>query len=76
MGTSRDAEMGENLIHTPEKHSSGAKARVHFAALTARLKSCPVTLPSFSSAAEALTHFSGRQPALFRPAGCVKGGCL
>jgi hypothetical protein len=24
-----------------EKHPAGAKARVHFAALTARLKSCP-----------------------------------
>jgi hypothetical protein len=28
-----------------EKHPSGAKAHVDFAAFTARLKSCPVTKP-------------------------------
>jgi hypothetical protein len=32
-----------------EKLPSGAKARVNFIALTARLKSCPVTKPAFSA---------------------------
>jgi Cu+-exporting ATPase len=42
----------ENLIlgKMREKHTSGAKARVDFALLTARLKSCPDTNWSFSAA--------------------------
>ncbi len=37
------AEKGLGLVRTPEKHPSGPKGQVDFAALTARLKSCPDT---------------------------------
>jgi probable rRNA maturation factor len=43
----------QRAIKSPEKHPSGAKARDDSAALTARLKSCPVTKPVFSAACKA-----------------------
>jgi hypothetical protein len=52
------AEKGLNFVRTPEKHSSGPKGPVAFAALTARLKSCPDTKHRFSAACEALTYQS------------------
>jgi hypothetical protein len=36
------------LMAYSEKHPSGAKAHIDFAAFTARLKSCPVTKPLYT----------------------------
>jgi hypothetical protein len=49
------AEKGLDLIRTPEKHPSGPKSPVVFAALTAQLKSCPFKTASFSAACLART---------------------
>jgi GTP-binding protein Era len=46
-----------------EEHTSGAKAPGDFAALAARLKSCPDTKLGFSAAGKALTYHSGSQAA-------------
>jgi hypothetical protein len=48
IGTTKEAaEKGRMKGENPEKHPSGAKALVDFAALTARLKPCPFkTLPA------------------------------
>jgi hypothetical protein len=43
------AEGGQSSSEAPEEHTAGAKAPTHFFALTARLKSCPVTKLSFSA---------------------------
>ena len=43
------AEKGLDLIRTPEKHPPGAKARIDFRRLTARLKSCPDTKQLFET---------------------------
>ena len=43
------AEKGLNFVRTPEIHPAGAKARVDFAALTSRLKSCPDTKRPFGT---------------------------
>jgi hypothetical protein len=40
------AEKGIHSVQTQEKRAAGAKAHVDFGALSARLKSCPVTKPS------------------------------
>jgi tRNA modification GTPase len=53
----QSAENGETAREIPEEHPSGAKAHVDFAALTARLKSCPDAFggsdKSFSAACKA-----------------------
>jgi segregation and condensation protein A len=48
-GAKQAAEKGLDLIRTPEKHPSGPKGPVDFAALTARLKSCPDTKRLFET---------------------------
>jgi predicted amidohydrolase len=60
------AGKGLDLIRTPEKHPSGPKGRIDFAALTARLKSCPDTKRlfkthsmSFSAACKGPVDFCG-----------------
>ncbi len=53
------AEKGLNLTELSEKRTSGAKARVDFAELTARLKSCPDTKLSFSAADKAHVELAG-----------------
>jgi hypothetical protein len=40
-----DGAPGFDLEAKFERHTSGAKAHIHFAALAARLKSCPDTKP-------------------------------
>jgi hypothetical protein len=64
-GAKQAAEKGLDLIRTPEKHPSGPKGPADFAALTARLKSCPDTKrlfethsTSFFAACKALTYQS------------------
>jgi hypothetical protein len=51
-----------------EKHPSGAKAHAHFAALTARLKSCPDAYgssdKSFSAACKARVDSIGFMPGI------------
>ena len=44
------AEKGEILCPAGKERTAGAKAQIHFAAFTARLKSCPVTKRSISAA--------------------------
>jgi ceramide glucosyltransferase len=46
-GARQGAEKGLISIPVPEKHPSGAKAHVDFAALAARLKPCPFKTSSF-----------------------------
>jgi len=48
--TESAAEKGGISEQVPEQHVAGAKARPDFAALTARLKSCPDTKQRFSAA--------------------------
>jgi hypothetical protein len=65
-GAKQAAEKGLLAGELPKKHAAGAKAHVDFAALAARLKSCPVTKHSqtllgvsFSAACKARLLFSG-----------------
>jgi hypothetical protein len=47
-GAKEAAEKGIHSIRTQDKHPAGAEAHVDFAALAARLKSCPDTKHSTS----------------------------
>jgi hypothetical protein len=65
-GPEQVAEKGRISREVSEKHPAGAEARVDFAALTARLKSCPVTKheffdyrQSFFAACEGLDNATG-----------------
>jgi hypothetical protein len=52
-GAEQAAEKGLFSREKPEKHPSGAEARVDFAVLTAQLKPCPFKATSFSAACKA-----------------------
>jgi 23S rRNA (uracil1939-C5)-methyltransferase len=66
-GAKEAAEKGGMGSEFPEKHPSGAKALIDFAAFTARLKSCPVTKPGFSAACKASVDFAGIMQGLKPP---------
>jgi len=64
-GTEQTAERGLDFIRTPEKHPSGPKGLVVFAAFMARLKSCPDTKRLFE------THFTSISAICITPATAI-----